>query len=223
MTGPSWAILVPTLGQRRTEFRRLMTGLLPQLAAHDGAVRVLGYWNNGERPLPHIRQALVDAAGAAGFEYMTFVDDDDRVPEYYVTETMTALAQRPAYVGWQVQCYTNGHPTALAYHSLAFEGWYGEAGLLYRDISHLNPVRVDLVAGVADFRECPPGQPEDRAWAAQLRGRLDGEVLIDKVMYHYLWSPRASSWRRPERIQRTGHTRVPVANPHFSWLEDLRA
>lgn len=222
MSGPSWAILIPTLGQRSAEFRRLLKVLLPQLDPYAGRVRVVGAYNNGERALSHVRHDLVQAAVQAGYGYLSFVDDDDLVPEFFVAEVLAALDLRPDFVGWQVQVYNRGQPKQVSYHSLQYGGWVNDGDKLYRDITHINPMRTDLAAQ-ADFRVAAAGQPEDRLWVEQLRGRLRTEVVIDKVMYHYLYSPATSSWRYPKRIRRHGHTRAEVAHPYFSWLEDARA
>lgn len=213
---PTWTILIPTIGQRAELFTRLLDVLLPQLDQHGGAVRVLAYWNNGERGLPSIRQALVAAASS---EYMSFVDDDDLVPDYYVDETMRALSSGPDYVGWQVQYCVDGIPQGIAYHSLRHDGWFENKTGLYRDVSHINPVRTAL-ARQADFRRTRPGRAEDRVWVSQMRGRLKTEVVVDKVMYLYLWSPSVSVWRHPEHIDRGPFVRPEVRSPWFAWHPD---
>lgn len=218
---PSWTILVPTLGERRALFERLMAGLLPQLDPYSGRIRVLGWYNDGSPPLPKIRQRMVEAAGT---EYVSFVDDDDLVSADYVSEIVRALDQRPDYVGFQVQCYSDGAPTGIAYHSLEFREWRNLDGRYERDISHLNPIRTALALR-ADFSRTPSGQPEDRAWAAQLRrGRfLRTQVVVPRILYHYLYSTNRSAgigsrWQRPRQIIRG--QRAIIDNPHFTWSTD---
>jgi hypothetical protein len=218
---PSWTILVPTLGERRALFERLMAGLLPQLDPHGGRVRVVGWHNDGRPSLPKIRQQMVKAAGT---EYVSFVDDDDLVSPDYVAEIVTALDQRPDFVGFQVQCYSDGAPTGIAYHSLEFRQWRNLAGRYERDISHLNPIRTQL-ALKADFSRTPAGQPEDRAWVAQLRQAkvLNTQVVIPRILYHYLYSTSRSAgigsrWKRPRQI-RPGR-RSTITSPYFTWSTD---
>jgi hypothetical protein len=217
---PTWTILVPTLGERRPLFERLMRGLLPQLDPFEGRVNVVAWWNNGVPRLPEIRQAMVFGARS---EYVSFVDDDDLVPDYFVTEVVSALAERPDYVGWQVQCYSDGHPTAVSYHSLRHGRWRNDGPRYFRDISHLNPIRRDL-ALLADFRRTKPGRPEDRAWVDQIRqtGKVRQEVMIDRIMYHYLYSTSrqagtGSRWRNPKMI-RPGGRPAHFDSPHFSYF-----
>lgn len=217
--GPTWAILVPTIGERRELFGRLMDGLIPQTLKHDGRVRVHGWFNNGRPSLPEIRQRMVRAAGT---EYVSFVDDDDVVAPYFVDEVMAALAGRPDYVGFQVQCYSDGAPTAISYHDLTHGRWENQRHRHLRDISHINPIRTTL-ALTADFSRARRGQPEDRVWADQLRRgkKLREQVVIDRIMYHYLYRPKRSTagsrWRPV--LSRFGSVRPEVVHPYFTWSD----
>lgn len=196
-TSPTWTVLIPTLGQRRGLFERLMSVLLPQLDEFGGAVRVLAWWNNGDPPLPEIRQGLVEAVDT---EYLSFVDDDDMVPSYFVAETIHAMQSRPDKVQWQTECYTSGKLRHIGYHSLRYGRWSRDRNKLYRDVTHITPTRTDL-AKRADFRLVEPGKPEDQAWVAQIRPHLHTEAVIDKVMYKYLYDRRVSV-SRGHRISR---------------------
>lgn len=210
---------MPTLGERRPLFERLMTGLLPQLHPYEGRVRVVAWWNNGHPSLPEIRQRMVlDTAT----DYLSFVDDDDMVSPFFVDEVMRALDHRRDYVGFQVQCYSDDMPTAVAYHSLAYGHWRNMRGRHERDISHINPM-LSRIARSADFRRARKGSPEDRAWVAQLRrsGLLQTEVVVPRIMYHYLYSTsradgRGSRWENP-RLIRPGIQRSVIDNPYFTW------
>lgn len=215
---PLWSILVPTLGERRPLFERLVSLLLPQLGPHDGRVRVVGWFNNGSPPLPKIRQQMVETAGS---EYVSFVDDDDLVTSDYVAEIVRALDERPDYVGFQVQCYSDGAPIGVAYHSLEFKRWRNLPGRFERDISHLNPIRTQLALR-ANFAATRAGRAEDRAWADQLRRArvLKTQTVIPRILYHYLYSTNRTSglgsrWQDPGRITRG--ERATVDSPHFTW------
>jgi glycosyltransferase involved in cell wall biosynthesis len=211
---PTWTILVPTLGERRPLFERLMAQLLPQLDKHGGQVRVTAWHNDGSPSLPEIRQRMILAAQT---DYVCFVDDDDLVSPYYVAEIVRALETRPDYVGFQVQCYSDGAPTAIAHHSLEFRRWRNLPGRYERDISHLNPIRT-LIARKADFR-LAGRRAEDRAWADQIRQRrlLRTQVVIPRTLYHYLYEPGGSRWQVPHTIQ--PGARAATDHPYFSWSD----
>jgi hypothetical protein len=218
---PTWAILVPTLGERRALFERLMAGLLPQLDRYAGRVRVVGWHNNGSPSLPKIRQTMVLGAET---DYLSFVDDDDLVSPFYVDEVVAALETRPDYVGFQVQCYSDGAPTAVAYHSLAYRRWRNYPSHYERDISHINPIRTAL-ARQADFARARAGTAEDRSWAGQLRRAhvLRSEVVVDRIMYHYLYSTShepglGSRWETHRKI--TPGERPAITSPYFTWSPD---
>lgn len=215
---PTWTILVPTLGERRPLFERLMAGLLPQLDPYAGRARVVSWFNNGKPSLPEIRHQMLQATHT---DYLSFVDDDDLVSPFFVYEVMAALETGPDYVGFQVQCYSDGVPTGIAYHSLEFKKWRNYKSHYERDISHINPMRSAL-ARAADFRRARAGAAEDRAWVDQLRhGRyLKSQVVIDRIMYHYLYSTSrtggtGSRWKTPQLI-RPGE-RSTITNPYFTW------
>ena len=86
------SILIPTIGRRRERFAALLDVLLPQAEKSRASTEVVALYNNGEHPLPQVRQRLLDAARGA---YVCFVDDDDMVAPCYVDEIVSALAENP--------------------------------------------------------------------------------------------------------------------------------
>lgn len=223
---PLWFILIATIGRRYAKFSTLLDLLLPQTEPYGGRVQVRALWNNGERPLSHIRQGLVMAADAQGADYVSFVDDDDRPADVYVAKVWQALTSNagppggpwitPEYVGWRMQHYADGRPSKPTYHSLQYGRWFEDERGYYRDISHLNPISISLTRH-ADFRRTSP--PEDVAWSDQLRGLVTYGVDVDPdtVMYHY-YSSGDSTWM-PGRVRDEGHTRIENNHPNFRYIE----
>lgn len=206
----TWTILVATLGQRADRLQRLLDGLLPQVDAAGGQVTVTALVNHGERPLGEVRHALLRDATST---YVSFVDDDDEVPDYFVAEVLARLDGQVDYVGWQLQCYVDGTALKPTYHSLRYDHWWDDAVGYYRDVSHLNPIRTEL-ARVGDFRRGDP--PEDVAWVDQLRGHVRTEHYIDRIMYHYRSSSGDSTWRG-QGITQVHTARYASDSPHFSY------
>lgn len=211
-TSPLWTILVPTLGQREALFRRLLGVLLPQLDEHAGRVRVLGWWNNGSPSIGEIRDGLVAAAEG---EYVSFIDDDDLVPEYYVAEIVNALASRPDHVGFKIEYSENGDVCEIVEHSLRWRSWGRTDGVLHRDFTHIDPVRTAF-ARAGSFARARAGRAEDRVWVKQVRMHLVTESYIDKIMYHYLFRDDTTAWARPAEIARMSG-RPTIDHPLFSW------
>lgn len=202
----------------------LIDRLMPQVDVYTGRVKVLAYWNNGDPGLPEIRQRLVEAVDT---DYLSFADDDDMVSHDYVSSIMTALDERPDYVGFQVRYIANGARQAVVDHSLRHGEWREEKNpyRLLRDISHINPMRSE-VAKAANFRVVERGQVEDRPWVAQIResGRLRTEVYIPDELYEYRWSRTGTRWRAPQRIRQAREgERALVHSPNFEYLDQRPA
>lgn len=220
MSAPLWVIMVPTIPKRAAKFRNLMTGdrgdLLGQVTAwNEGSVeqvRVLAWLNEGQPHLGAIRDAMVDEAAAMGAEYVSFVDDDDRLMPEYVSSIIGALYQHlgvaddwPDHVGFRVEMTKDGEPYADVDHSLMYgSAWRSlprdperpDIRQFVRDFTHLDPIRTEL-AQRGSFALAPAGQMEDRNWVRQVRPFVKTEAYIDRVLYHYDWRPDESAWETP--------------------------
>lgn len=219
----SWTILIPTIGRRAPKLVLLVNELLEQAQRYEDHVSILAFYNNGERPLGQIRQALVEDAQS---HYVSFVDDDDRVPTHYVEKVVEAIGdyaaqfeQWPDQVGWRMQHYSDGVPSKPTYHSLRFRSWWDDDKGYYRDISHLNPVRRELALMYGDFRRGDP--PEDVGWSDQMRGHIKTEAYVpdEFVMYHY-YSSGDSTWRPGSVSADPAYRRPLIEHPQFRWHPD---
>ncbi len=214
MTGPTWTILIPTIPQREHLLLRLLDVLLSQLDEHDGRVRVLAWRNHGEPRLAEIRDTMVDDAGS---DYVSFIDDDDIVPEYYVAEFVQALASRPDHVGFRMHYSSSPVDFEIVEHSLRWPKWgRSSEGMLYRDFTHIDPIRTDI-ARQGRFALARPRRAEDRVWVRQIRPRLSSEVFVDKIMYYYEYRAELSSWQDPPDPGGYYAPRPQVEHPHFRW------
>jgi hypothetical protein len=215
---PTWTILVPTIPQREAVFLRLMAVLLPQLDAHEGRVRVMAWRNVGRPRLGELRDRMIRYADAS--DYVSFIDDDDLVPDYYVSEIVAALESRPDHVGFQLD-YTSDTDGVLGHevvdHSLRHGRWHRNSeGRLVRDFTHVDPIRRELAMN-GSFAVAKKGRAEDRQWVKQVRGWLRTEVYIDKIMYYYIWSYAGSSWGLDRVIFPADAPRPEIDHPYFEW------
>ncbi len=204
-----WSILVATLARRSDLLARVMSDLAPQMPP--GGVEVVAYRNHGEIPLCDIRQALVEDAHG---DYLCFVDDDDRLPPYYVDMVLPLLDGTVDYVGWRMQAYVHGQPLKPTYHTLDAGGWWETDQAYYRDVSHLNPVRTEL-ARCCDFRRGVV--PEDVSWSDQMRTYVKTQHLCgDQIMYHY-YATTDSTWH-PGHEPAWDGTAEPLPDYGWGWF-----
>lgn len=208
---PSWNVLIATLGQRRARFERLLARLLPQTEPYDGNVTVTALFNNGELGIGELRHQLLNSTHS---DYVSFVDDDDEVPSYFVQRVMDALNGEPDYVGWRMQCYLDGVKLKPTYHSICYRSWFEDDDGFYRCLSHLNPIRTEL-ARRGDYRIM---LPEDHSWAMQVYPHVHTETYLDDVMYHYHSSTTDTTWRPGSSITPV-YDRLQVDHPNFAYLE----
>lgn len=206
-----WSILIATIGQRNERFIRLLNVLSPQVKKYNGQIDIVAYWNNGEKPLWQIREELIKEARG---KYISFIDDDDLVPEYYCDEIMKVIKKNPDYVGWRMQVWHNGDKLKPTFHSLRYSNWSEDERGFYRNVSHLNPVKRKL-ALKATF-ETDRNIAEDGPWATKIAPFLKKEEYIDKEMYQYLHTSQDSVWRGDVR-KFNRYKRPIIRRKYFHW------
>lgn len=198
------SILVPTLGWRRAQFHRLMDALLPQVERNN--IEVVAYWNNGEKSIGELRQALLEDARG---EYVCFIDDDDMVPDWYCDEIFWNLGKD--YVGFEVELFNEGKKMPRVFHSIRYGVWHEDETGYYRGVTHLNPIKREL-ALKGDFGK--HGIGEDENWSRTVTPFVRTENYIDKIMYYYYHSNEHTAFggkpRKPVR-----HLRPEIKHPQF--------
>lgn len=213
MVTPKWTIMIATLGRRRAKLASLLGELLPQVDAAGGLITVEALWNNGERGVGKVRQALLEHARS---EYVSFLDDDDGIPPYF-TERVVPLLDGIDYIGWRQELWRGPRKERPVTHSLRYGRWVDSPEEFNRDITHFNPVRRSL-ARLGTFDNEHAYWAEDWDWARQIRGRLLTEHFIDEVMLHQRWDPADNTGpdRRPADDP-AAFERLEVASPYFAW------
>lgn len=176
-----WTIAILTVRQRKGLLRRLLNRLESQVSDRDIEILIADQedWEIGAK-----RQWCLDRAEG---EYFCFIDDDDLVAEDYV-ESIYPLLDGIDYIGFQVQFYYDGDPWKPTYHSLRYgtHAIYADEEGFYRGVSHLNPIRTEI----ARQGHYEGGFGEDNRWCEQVNPAT--EHYIDKVLYHYQFSPATS-------------------------------
>jgi glycosyl transferase family 2 len=183
-----WDILILTMPSRKVYLKNLVKILDPQVNGRD--VSYLIRMCDPNYTLGENRDMLMRASDG---HYVSFVDDDDGLPDDFVS-TILPLLDGVDYVGFNLQCYIDGKPLdKVTRHSLQYKGWYEDETGYYRDISHVNPMRRSL----ALLEPFEGGHGEDQRWADRMRARdvLRTEHYLDCVMYRYYFRTRKNMGR----------------------------
>lgn len=200
------SILIATLGWRKESFNKLLDALLPQVERNN--IEVVAYWNNGEKSIGEIRQALIEDAKG---EYVCFIDDDDMVPDCYCDEICWALGKD--YVGFEVQLFNEGKVMPRVFHSIRYGVWHDDETGYYRGVTHLNPIKRELAIQGSFGKQ---GLGEDESWSRSVTPLVRTENYIDKIMYYYHHSNEHTSFGGKPRKKKF-HIRGEVNHPQFRY------
>lgn len=187
---PKWTLGILSLSERQVSLTRLLGILEPQLSDQ---IEVIIYLNDGEYSIGRLRQTILDEAAG---EYISFIDDDDMIPEDFVATILPYLDGVVDYIGFKVDLFDNGERKRPVYHSLAYPNWHEDDKGYYRGITHLNPLRTEL-ARQSKFLDISMG--EDEAWASNINAKT--EHFINRPMYTYLH-------QTPQPITQSTHIRI---------------
>jgi len=188
------SILIPSLPQRAHLLRRLIDVLQPQgvrfrniYEPARGEVEAVVYVDSTTLISDKRNELLKDAKG----QYIAFVDDDDLVPEYYVSELLNAINEKPDCIGFRGYMTTNGNNRRNFIISNRYANWHEANGEYLRTINHLSPVKRSIALKVMFPEKTRTG--EDSIYSQMLKKHLKKEVFIDKDMYHYDFQTSISS------------------------------
>lgn len=202
MNNPKLSILIITIPDRAEKLARLVAVLRPQIP-EDNSVEVLvkeelPVSQGGPTIGANRNAAIEDSVG----DYVSFVDDDDLVPEYYVERVLKAIETEPDVVGIEgnyilgVTDILGPRPDTgesfgivaknkpeLFIHSMQFKEWLTVDGVHQLCPDRLNPVKRELALQVP-YTEKNHGEDQDYSMA--LLPLLKTEVMVDGIMYFYL-------------------------------------
>ena len=142
--------------------------------------------DDGEKTVGQKRNEILEQAKG---KFVCYVDDDDKVDEEYINLILKTIEENPDLdcIGFTGMYYVNGEPTMLFKHAKEYGGHYKKEGIQYRPVNHLNPVRTELAKQIG-FPEKNFGEDSDYCDRLLESGLLKNEIILDKVMYHYLWN-----------------------------------
>ena len=177
-----FSILICTLEQRSEMLNTLLIELSKQIS-ETGAldkVEILTESDRGQITTGEKRNKLLQRATG---NYIAFVDDDDWIYPYYISEILKGIESGPDCLAINGIMTTNGGPPERWEISIKND-YELRAGIYYRFPNHLTPMKREIA-----LREYFPALKifEDYEWALKLRkqGYLINEVTIEQPLYHY--------------------------------------
>ena len=180
------SILIATVIDRRPIFEPLFKEFIKQCSAvsEQFHIEVLVDEDNKEKSIGKKRQDLLNASDS---EYICFFDSDDFPREYYITEIINALKDKPDCVGFKIAMTTNGLRPQTCCHSLRYPIWKENVdGFDYvRNVTHFNVVKrsIALQVGFQDLR-----YGEDKPYSDGITALCKKEFFIDKFLFDYKYS-----------------------------------
>ena len=157
---------------------------------YDDDVEILIYSDNKEESVGGKRNKLV---GLAKGEYVSFLDEDDRVSDDYIEQLLEGIKSGADIITFDVSVSIDGATPKPCYYSMYFDGDKNEPDAYYRLPNHLMCVKREIALQVP-FKEINFG--EDADYALRLKPLLKSEHSIHKVLYHYDYNSKTTATQR---------------------------
>lgn len=146
-------------------------------------VEVIALFDNKKRTIGEKRQNLIDLAKG---EYLTFIDDDDRISDDYVSsimETLYSNLNTDCVVFDCICCVENRQLKKLCKFGIEFE--YGDInnGTEWRGKPAHVMVYKSSIAKCHKFSDI--GNGEDIDWVKRACLDIKIQTRIDKILYYY--------------------------------------
>lgn len=162
-------------------------------------VEIVVLTDNKMMMLGHKRNVMVELAQG---KYISFVDDDDRISEDYISSLLEATATNADSIVFQARVSLNGEPSKLCYYSKDNKQDYNSRDAYHRIPNHICCVKRS-VALKSTFPNVLYG--EDAGYGKVLLKYLKTEHVIDKVLYYYDYNAdttETQAWRYNRTEQR---------------------
>lgn len=185
-----------TLPQRKGKLNNLLkilNDICPISFQH--RVEIIIAEDNKEKTVGTKRNEVLDKAKG---KYISFIDDDDIVSKWYLSEILNVL-DTDDYDGigfWGIY-YVSGNPVMQFNHANSNAGHFKKDGKQHRPLNHLNPVRTEFAKQIR-FPEKNFAEDSDYCDRLLESGLIKKEYNfdLDKMMYHYLFDPNGTETQK---------------------------
>ncbi len=195
------SILILTTPKRRNNcFQDLLYELECQ-TRHCQDVEIIGIYDNKKRSVGEKRNAALSMAKG---EYLTFIDDDDRIDAGYVSEIMSCLENNPGVDCVVFDCITsiieNGAVKEKHFSKYSKDYSYSISDTIGADGYRQwrgKPAHTMVWRSEIAKRHAFPDKnySEDVNWVSKACADLKTEAQIDKVLYFYNFNQSTSETR----------------------------
>lgn len=176
------SILICTIPERKEKFEALKAKLDKLIMSCNAFDKVEVIYNNKPKGTITIGAKRNSLLLASKGDYVCFIDDDDDVPDYYITELLKAIESKPDCVGFEIQCNMEGK-IEMAASSIKYDWKDNQDGFRYvRSIYHKTPVKREI-ALAAMFPD--KSFSEDYEYSMRIKPMLKREIFINRIMYFY--------------------------------------
>ena len=175
-------ILVPTVPSRINNFYpNMMNSLLKQINGRQD-IELIALFDNEQRTIGTKRQEMIDISQG---EYITFIDDDDRISDDYISSIMECLYKNENVdcVVYNVICCVDNNNKKICKYGIEFE--YGDIldGSEWRGKpAHTMVWKSDIIK---KHKYSDKKHGEDSEWVSRAWKDIKSQVRIDRVLYYY--------------------------------------
>jgi len=171
------SILICTVPSRvDTYLPKMVKSLMKQKVK---GVEILWFGDSKDRSVGQKRNDLLSLAQG---EYVTFVDDDDRVTDDYVLQILNGISTGADVVNFKVSCSVNSGEYRDVFYDARFLHNENFSDHYNREPNHIMCVKR-VLALQAGFPLKNMG--EDDIYAKRLKPLIKNQAFIDKVLYYY--------------------------------------
>ena len=173
--------------RRRLSLQRLLHALHTHTQYAD-YIEIIVNKDDGTKPVGQKRNEVLDQATGT---FVCFIDDDDMVHNQYVPRLVNIIRDNPNLdcIGFSGMYHVDGRQVMKFKHANRYGGHFKDAhGVQHRPANHINPVRTEHARRIR-FPAINCGEDNDYCSRLLASGLIKNEIIVDEILYLYLWSP----------------------------------
>lgn len=183
-------IAICSIPSRADQFSALIKHLEKQ--AEGKPVEILSIVDNKTIKIGKKRNMLVEMAAG---KYVAFVDDDDWVTDDYVDSILEKVHEDKDAILFHQMRFVDGKQEKMCICSLETTHVYITDDAYHIKPGHITAIKRELALKVK-YKEDVGVGGEDKGWSDLICEHVKTASLVDKVLYHYLYSNQHSESKR---------------------------